>query len=306
MYCYEWNYPEKMIAFTQSMGIYDCLDPLKYRVDFVSCVIPYNDIKALYGLNAFFYRGGVKVREGRQADMEIKKDPSFDSVEFSGSVEAPETGWYLIYAEKAKIHSLEANGDPEKSNGCVYLLRGINRIKFGLKDFSGDAKVLWLAQGGTAEKIPAANIMAKEYTPALKNYIMKKGKKLYESFDYAVSNRLYWGGARVPADITAKEGDFTRVWDSSLKVERAGYYSYSVNTPSDCRIYIDNALVYDKKAQKESSKELYLAKGRHKISVRQIYGYIPYVGNLYHIQLLVKKKGDKLPREVLYSEFSPG
>ncbi len=307
MNLYGWKNPVFTLNKARTFLHDVCIDPVRPQVNFVSCEIPYGDIKDLYGLKTVYSNKGRIIREIITTDMTIIKDASFDSADFSGGIYAPETGWYVLTAQGAVMSGLSVGDADTKKNDCVYLKRGLNSIGFKLDNFHGaDATVFWVAQGGSGfEKLPAGNVIDITPEPALNSYIEKNGKKLYESLDYGVNNRIYFAGARLPVAVTAGFGHdkFDRIWDGYITIDKTGYYEIMAQTPNDCTVKVDESAVFSKKSGIERSNERWLSKGKHKIKVRQVYEYLPNVDS-YHIWLLKKKRGDNLPSVVLYSQLS--
>jgi len=303
---YGWNDPDYVIRFRPARWQFVTADPAVLNIDFISVEIPYSDIEALYGLDAGFYRNGSIVSKSKLNATEIIKDDSFDTVRLEGVIEAPYTGIYNIDANGASVASLIVN-DMKTDKNKVFLVEGLNKIKITIGNFKKiKCFLMWKDPSGKLEQIPEKNTISPHKIFGLDEKIIIQGKTIYKFQDYAISNRIYWYYKIIPDYIAIPKADlFERKWDGKVSINESDKYTFSLLSPFESEIIIDGKSVFKElKDNSKSTREIYLNKGSHKISVSQQFRPLPEVGNIDYIKLLYKRHEDKLPTDVMYYQLS--
>jgi 4-amino-4-deoxy-L-arabinose transferase-like glycosyltransferase len=309
---YGWNDPDYVINGILERGALFAGDPAKPEAGFVTCDIPYSDIKALYGFQAYYYKAGKLIFEGKFMNGEMLNQVSCDSVILKGSLYAPVSGDYSFCIEGATVSELTVRGESRK-RGIAEMLAGLNPVKIVLNDISGGAcNITWLVPGhDEMDKIPAGSVISSEKTFGLSYKTVYKGKVMYEMQDYTINTRIYqyYVFDRTPYDIiqsiySGKDYFYDREWSGYMNIDEPGYYSFIIKPISDdCEAKIDGITVYRiEKYTKFPGNEVFLTKGKHRIYLKQHYSETISGGN--YVMLQYKKREWRAPAEVSYKQLS--
>jgi len=303
---YGWQDPDYVLHCNRDRNLITA-DPGIIYINYISVEIPYGDIEALYGLNAKFIKDGAVVNKSVLKNTLINKEDSFDSIRLDGMIEAPYTGNYKMSADGADLQSIAINGIAVNKDR-VYMVQGLNRIKFTIARFSSTyCKLVWQDPSGQSAQISAGNFILPHKIFGMDEKIIYKGNTVYKFHDYAISNRWYYDlFPRFINNLQSMDG-FIRKWDGYITIDENGKYTFSGDSPFACEVLVDGRTVYqaNKDFIGKTETEVYLLEGRHKITVNQQYmNFIGPQGDIDYIKLMYKKDGCKLPTDVMYYQLS--
>lgn len=287
---YQYNEKERSIIS------YDLDVNSKPYISFVSCYIPYEDIRNLYGFNARFYDGPKMVLEQRTAGEINVPSVKFDRIELEGLLDTRQYGKFAFKSEGADIASLAIEGKKQDPAGGT-IIKGLNRIKVSLTGIKGRKIFLkWALPNTQYTAVPMGSVIQSDRIYGLLCRTKCSNGDEYLLKYYNMHQRYYW---YYPSGEPC--GEFDRTWNGFIRIDEAGIYKVIFRSAYEAAAFVNGAKVCETRNRQADAKEVFLAKGRHKIMLQEK-GYKPYNGDT--IQLLLQKKDALLPAEVTYDMLS--
>jgi hypothetical protein len=298
---YDWNNPvmtaNNFMTDHRIMVPYDLDKKSKPYIDYISCYIPYEDIKSLYGFNISYYNAGKPAEHG-VSDGTIKlSGKKYDRIELKGTIDAKSYGKYGFTCDGAVGIDVFVDGKKYPSSGVI-LLKGLNRIKISIYNIN---KNILIVNWKPPDQTPYAPVEFKDVISSDKIFglICKKtceDAKVYYLRYYTMRQKYFWWW-KTDEPCTTMD----REWTGYLDIKTPGYYQVIFKTAYEGEVFVNGARVFDRRDNKENAVEVYLGAGKQKLTIEEK-KYQTYYGE--SIQLLTKKRGDREAREVTYDQLS--
>jgi 4-amino-4-deoxy-L-arabinose transferase-like glycosyltransferase len=261
--------------------------------------IPYSDIKNLYTLRARIDKTDGPAQEALLESASIST-AGIKSISLSSLIDIP---YFAEYRFSCDGGFATFTIDGKQVKNTLRLYKGLHRFRAELSNFNGpETSLKWEIPGKQSTSvIPINYFINSGKIFGLHSEYRDKGVLISEQLDPALSFRLYDSEHRMPGHF-----DFDAIWTGNITLPENGAYSFTVKTPFPAVIYIDGSKVFERTEDLENAPTtLKLSAGKHAIKV--LCGFRNMTHGHYDprvIQLLYKRSGENLYRQVPYSMLS--
>jgi len=297
---YGWKEPKKVFNYwdmhVRHTIPYDLDKNSKPYVGFVSCRIPYSQIKSVYGLRGHMLNGEKEVIfNGAKQTSENANENSF---KVKGYLYAAEGGRYKLMMKGVKTASFAVERKAVRGE-YVDLVEGLNKIEIIVQGINeSECKMLWIKpMNSNEEAVPPGVLLSIDSVPGLIRTSECNGVK-YKAHDYTVRERMTlfdnFPKALLPCPTSL------RTWEGGIKIEKAGYYEISFISQHESEAYVDGRKIYSNLEGKEEKMEIYLTKGKHLIKLKDARSSPHEIGG---IRLMIRERNRTIGREVRWNEL---
>lgn len=279
-----------------------CIDRMSPQLLFITAEIPYNNIENLYRLNINCYSNNLPPQKIISDKTDFILPLYTDFFVINGIILIPDNDYYKILCEGAD--NTEVWIDNFKINGIAKISKGLHKFKIKGGSIKNNYVVLKWSKGRNNDKfeqLPMGYIINSNKIFGVKAKYSYEGNDFYEQIEPAIVHKYYYFKPRVPLhNINTYEIS----WDGYINISKPGKYKFNLKSPYDSFFKVNNQLVFNRINEKEEMQEMYLSKGKYKLTAYLKFKTMPNIFSIINNVSMQYSYNDGIWMELPYYMYS--
>ncbi|MCE5300505.1 MAG: glycosyltransferase family 39 protein [Spirochaetia bacterium] len=299
-YCYEWKYPDKVIALNRLYSWFYVYDYKTPWVRMSLAMVPWSDIDALFCAKVVYSVNGRRV-EGVLKGLDVTPPVGTSDGEISCMLDTQVYGYYTFSADKGNcVFYVDGN----RVNGRVRLFKGLHRftVKFtGCVPF----RVTWNMPGYGDRTIERRYTLNTDKRYGLLVTYKNSGKVDQQVLEPMINYRLYYFNRRTYFE-TEIDNTFNYTATGTVDMGKPGIYYFKVDSIYDADVYINGARVFTRRGDRETLTPIRLGNGPVSVKLTGNYAYVSNMWMGATLQFVYRQEGQREFGPVGYDKLAPG
>ena len=299
-YDFGWKNPDSVINYIRERFYQNKLRAVVPYINFITCKIPYEDIKNLYSININYIDSNNKKINEVLYENNILINEKVNNLQITSLLEIPDYDNYeigILNYNNAKVFIDDKLQDKNKK-----LYKGLHRLKIIISEAEkGNLIIYWKKANEEIKPVPMNYFINSNKIYGLLAEYKNGDEIIYKALEPIMQYNSYFYYPRYGIINKCKGNICNVVLKGYMEIKEDDYYNIILDTDREAQVFIDRKLASTKvEYGKPEVYDIHLNKGRHKIEIKSKSAQIETP-----TRLMMKKKNQNLFYPVLSNCVKP-